>query len=112
MKITKESAISAGLLVLSLVNQILTMFGHSPLPLENDAAKNIISTVFLIGTSVYAWFSDNPVSKTDCACVTLKKALRKGHVSEEKVRELIAWIEAEELAEEGDCLKNERKTDK
>ena len=33
MKITKESAISAGLLVLSLVNQILTMFGHSHLPL-------------------------------------------------------------------------------
>ena len=112
MKITKESAISAGLLVLSLVNQILTMFGHSPLPLENDAAKNIISTVFLIGTSVYAWFSDNPVSKTDCACVTLKKALRKGRGSEEKVRELIAWIESDELAEEGDGLKNDEKTDK
>ena len=45
MKITKESAISAGLLLVSLINQVLTMFGHSPLPLENDAVKNVVSTV-------------------------------------------------------------------
>ena len=48
MKITKESAISAGLLLVSMINQVLTMFGHSPLPLENDAVKNVVSTVFLI----------------------------------------------------------------
>ena len=63
MKITKESAISAGLLLVSMINQVLTMFGHSPLPLENDAVKNVVSTVFLIGTSIYAWLSDNPISK-------------------------------------------------
>lgn len=108
MKITKESAISAGLLLVSMINQVLTMFGHSPLPLENDAVKNVFSTVFLIGTSIYAWFSDNPISKTDCAaCASLKKALRKGHVSEEKVKELIAWIESDELASDEEALKNE-----
>ena len=107
MKITKESAISAGLLLVSLINKVLTMFGHSPLPLENDAVKNVVSTVFLIGTSIYAWLSDNPISKTDCACASLKKALRKGHVSEEKVKELIAWIESDELASDEEALKNE-----
>jgi len=37
----------------------------------------------------------------------LKKALRKGHVSEEKVKELIAWIESDELASDEEALKNE-----
>ena len=40
-------------------------------------------------------------------CASLKKALRKGHVSEEKVKELIAWIESDELASDEEALKNE-----
>ena len=88
MKITKESAISAGLLLVSLINQVLTMFGHSPLPLENDAVKNVVSTVFLIGTSIYAWLSDNPISKTDCACASLKKRCAKVMSAKKKSKNL------------------------
>lgn len=106
MKITKESAISAGLLLASLINQTLTMFGHSPLPLENDAVKNIVSTVFLIGTSIYAWFSDNPVSESDCVCSSLKKALKKGKIGEERVRELLAELKDED--EGGEPSKDEK----
>lgn len=59
MKIKKETIIRTVILAVALINQILTLFGYSILPISNDQITEIISLVFTIGASVWAWWKNN-----------------------------------------------------
>ena len=76
MKITKETIISTALIVLSLINQILTMFGKSPLPIEDEFVANVISIVFLIATTAYSWWHNNSVTNAAKLGDKIVKALK------------------------------------
>lgn len=51
------------LLVLALVNQALTIFGYSPIPVEDASVEQFISLAFTIGAAVWAWWKDNDITK-------------------------------------------------
>lgn len=59
MKITKGTLIRTVVLLLALVNQILSICGVSPIPIDDDTATNVISTLWTVIASVVTWWKNN-----------------------------------------------------
>ena len=74
INITKGTLIRTILLVLALINQILAVFGKSPIPIDDDTVTNLISTVWTVIASLIAWWKNN--SFTDKA-IKADKVLTK-----------------------------------
>lgn len=61
----KNASVSAGtvartvVLILALVNQVLTVFGWSPIPIEDDTVVELISLAFTVIASLTAWWKNN-----------------------------------------------------
>lgn len=64
-------------LVLALVNQCLTMTGHSPLPIEDDQVKEFLSLVFTVAASLWAWWKNNSFTPAAIAADEMMHALKK-----------------------------------
>ncbi len=62
-KITKGTFIRTILLVLALINQILAVFGKSPIPIDDDTVTNLISTAWTVIASLIAWWKNNSFTK-------------------------------------------------
>ncbi|KMM62223.1 holin [Bacillus glycinifermentans] len=69
MNVKTTERISAGtiarfvLLALALVNQTLTMTGHSPIPVDEEGVQQFISLAFMGVTSLWAYWKNNDVTK-------------------------------------------------
>ncbi|QAT64739.1 phage holin [Bacillus glycinifermentans] len=69
MNVKATEKISAGtiarfvLLALALVNQALTIVGHSPIPVDEDGVQQFISLAFTGATSLWAYWKNNDVTK-------------------------------------------------
>lgn len=69
MNVKTIENISAGtvarfvLLALALVNQALTMTGHSPIPVDEEGVRQFISLAFMGVTSLWAYWKNNDVTK-------------------------------------------------
>ena len=59
INITKGTFIRTILLVLALINQILAVFGKSPIPIDDDTVTNLISTAWTVIASLIAWWKNN-----------------------------------------------------
>ena len=51
--VTAEAVTGVLVLLVALINAVLQMFGINTLPIENDEVSEIVSTVFLISTTLY-----------------------------------------------------------
>lgn len=63
MNIKKETIIRTVILAIALINQLLTAFGVSVIPIGDDQITELISLVFTIGASVWAWWENNSFTK-------------------------------------------------
>lgn len=50
-------------LVLALINQVLIIFGVSPIPIENEEIELLIATIITIVTAVISWWKNNSITK-------------------------------------------------
>lgn len=57
------SIVRTVVLVVALVNQALTITGHTPLPITDQEAANTVSVVLTTVTSLWAWWKNNYLSK-------------------------------------------------
>lgn len=57
--VTVGTIIRTVVLVLALANQILTAAGASPLPIDDETAAQLISTVATVAASLAAWWKNN-----------------------------------------------------
>lgn len=66
---TKTNKVSAGTiarticLALALINQVLTVIGLSPLPIEDDTVNMLISTFATMITAGVSWWKNNSVTQ-------------------------------------------------
>ncbi|MBQ4815759.1 phage holin [Bacillus pumilus] len=65
----KGTVIRTVLLLIALINQILVMFGKTPLPLDEESVNNLadvlyvaFSTLFTTVMTLVAWFKNNYVT--------------------------------------------------
>ena len=59
INITKGTLMRTILLVLALINQVLAVFGKSPIPIDDDTLTNFISTAWTVIASLIAWWKNN-----------------------------------------------------
>ena len=74
---SKGTMIRTALLLLALVNQLLTVMGISPLPLEDETVTELISLGFTAVTAVMAWWKNNSFTKEAQAADEYLHALRE-----------------------------------
>jgi len=69
------------LLVIALVNQTLTSLGKNPLPFSDETIYELLTLLFTIGTTAWAWWKNNSVTKeaieADAFMHELKEANRQ-----------------------------------
>ena len=58
-----DTIIRTVVLIIALVNQILTSTGKSPLPIEDEAVKELITVGFTVITAMVAWWQNNSFTK-------------------------------------------------
>lgn len=58
-KVSVETIIRTIVLAVTLVNQVLTMFGKNPLPFAEDELYALLSTAATIAATLWAWWKNN-----------------------------------------------------
>ena len=76
-KITKETIIRTIVLVVALVNQILTMTGHSMLPFTDAFISEFVSTIITVIAALVAWWKNNSFTKPAIEADQVMRALKK-----------------------------------
>lgn len=59
MKIKADTIIRTIILIVALINQILTSTGHSIIPITDEQITEIISLLFTVAASLWAWWKNN-----------------------------------------------------
>ncbi len=59
MNISNGTIIRTALLILALINQTLTILGKAPIPIDDEQITQLLSLLFTIGASVWAWWKNN-----------------------------------------------------
>ncbi|WP_174616433.1 phage holin [Virgibacillus ihumii] len=59
----KGTVIRTIVLALALFNQILVIFGKSPLPFNGEELEQIVSAVFTVISSLVAWYKNNYITE-------------------------------------------------
>lgn len=78
MKISKETIARTIVLALAFVNQILTAFGINPLPFSENTVYELITLVFTIGASAWAWWKNNSFTNEAIKADEFLKELKGG----------------------------------
>lgn len=58
-KVSIETVIRTVILVVTLINSVLTMFGKNPLPFSEDELYTVLSAAATIAVTVWAWWKNN-----------------------------------------------------
>lgn len=59
----KGTIIRTAALFLALINQVLVIYGKSPLPISSELLEEMIAAVFTTVTAIIAWFKNNYVTE-------------------------------------------------
>lgn len=66
------------ILLLSLINQCLSMAGVSPLPIEDKQVEAIITTAWTVIAALIAWWKNNSFTQAALAGDALKDEIKAG----------------------------------
>lgn len=77
-------------LVLALINQGLTAFGYSPLPIDDATLEAVLSTGLTVVFALLAMWKNNSFTAAAQVADKVKDALKDGVISPEEIDELIA----------------------
>ncbi len=63
MKISKGTIARTVVLIIALINQVLTMTGHNPLPWSEEQFYEAATIVLTVGASMVSWWKNNSFTK-------------------------------------------------
>ncbi|MFD2761970.1 phage holin [Lentibacillus juripiscarius] len=58
----KGTIVRSSVLLLALVNQFLVILGKSPLPIDGETMEQLVSLLFTVVSSMWAWFKNNYIT--------------------------------------------------
>lgn len=67
MKVSAGTIARTVCLALALVNQILTVTGHSIIPIQDEDIQMLVSLLFTIITAVVSWWKNNSFTEAALA---------------------------------------------
>lgn len=71
-------------LVLALVNQGLTIAGHSVLPINDEQVNQLVTLIATIGASMWAWWKNNSFTQAALAADEIMHDLKRGNIDAEE----------------------------
>ena len=83
--ITAEAVTGILILLVALINAVLQMFGINTLPIENGEVSEIVSTVFLIVTTLYNVYKNRNISVASQKAQQVTDATKAGEILIEDV---------------------------
>lgn len=94
--LTKESITGVLILVVALINAILQMCGFNALPIEDMEITNIVSSVFLIATTMYNVYKNRNVTVASQKGQQVIDALKAGLILADDVDALLDKCKTED----------------
>ena len=73
----KETIIRTAILVLALINKALTLFGKSPIPIDDETLSALLSLIITTAAAVWAWWKNNSFTKHAIKADEYLEELRK-----------------------------------
>ena len=64
MKVSKGTIVRTAILIMTIINSGLAIFGKSPLPFSDETVKQVISFLFSTGAAIVAWWKNNSFTDT------------------------------------------------
>ena len=64
-------------LLVALLNSLLTAFGKSPLPIDNEQLQQVVSTLITVAVAIINWWQNNSFTKEAIAADELYNQLKK-----------------------------------
>ena len=82
MKVSKGTITRTVLLILAIVNNLLALWNKSPLPIEDETVKEVISFLFMTGTALCAWWKNNSFTEAALKADVVLKNIKEGQKKE------------------------------
>ena len=90
--INVETVTGVLILLVALVNAVLQMFGINTLPIENGEVSEIVSTVFLIATTLYNVYKNRNITRASRKAQEVTDAIKAGELLVDDVDALLNKI--------------------
>ena len=90
--VTAEAVTGVLVLLVALINASLQMFGVNTLPIENGEVSEVVSTIFLIITTLYNVYKNRNISTASQKAQEITNALKSGELLIEDVDELLGKV--------------------
>lgn len=87
--VTAEAVTGVLILVVALVNAVLQMFGINTIPIADADVSEIVSTVFLIVTTLYNVYKNRNISTASQVAQSVTDSIKNGELLIEEVDELL-----------------------
>lgn len=87
--VTAEAVTGVLVLLVALINAVLQMFGINTLPIENSEVSEIVSTVFLIATTLYNVYKNRNITMASQKAQEVTNAIKAGELLIEDVDKLL-----------------------
>ena len=90
--VTAEAVTGVLVLLVALVNAVLQMFGINTLPIENSEVSEMVSTVFLIVTTLYNVYKNRNITLASQKAQEVTDAIKAGELLVDDVDALLNKI--------------------
>ena len=87
--VDSETVTGVLILLVALVNAVLQMFGINTLPIANEDVSSIVSTIFLIVTTLYNVYKNRNISTASQVAQSVTDSIKSGELLIEEVDELL-----------------------
>lgn len=77
--VSKTTIVRTIALIVSIANYVLTVKGKNPIPFSETAVYETVSTIFLWGSSIAAWWKNNSFTYEAITADKLMKDMKKVH---------------------------------
>ena len=92
--VTAEAVTGVLVLLVALINAVLQMFGVNTLPIENGEVSEVVSTIFLIITTLYNVYKNRNISTASQKAQEITNALKSGELLIEDVDALLDKVKS------------------
>lgn len=87
--VTVEAVTGVLVLLVALINAVLQMFDINTLPIANEDVSSIVSTIFLIVTTLYNVYKNRNISTASQVAQSVTDSIKSGELLIEEVDELL-----------------------
>lgn len=77
MKVETSTIVRTIVLIIALINQILSVTGHSPLPITDDQINELVTLAITICVSIWTWWKNNSFTQSALMADEYRKKIKK-----------------------------------